>query len=90
MLSATTKNRPAALLTPPDLARRWGVSPDKIRAWIESGELRAINLAARLGGRPRWRIDPAAVAEFEERRRATSTPRTPRRRRKDTEVIDFF
>jgi hypothetical protein len=27
-------------LTPPEVAARWGVAPEKILAWIRSGELR--------------------------------------------------
>lgn len=67
-------------LTPPEVARRWGVSSDKVRSWIENGELRAINLAARLRGRPRYRIDLADLLAFERVREAkkvsTNFPRS--------------
>jgi len=43
-------------LTPPQVAKLLAVKHDKILSWIRTGELRAINLAARQGGRPRWRI----------------------------------
>ena len=62
-------------LTPPELARRWGVSPDKILAFIRSGELRAVNAAASPNGRPRWLIDLADLAVFEQ-----AAPRGPNRR----------
>ena len=38
-------------LTPPQPARRWGISADKILRWIASGELVATNAAATAGGR---------------------------------------
>src|SRR5437660_5835359 len=40
-------------LTPPEVAKMWGITPEKVIAFIRSGELRAINVATRLGGRPR-------------------------------------
>ena len=69
-------------LTPPAIARRYGVKPDKILAWIASGELAAINVAERPGGRPRWRISPEAIAAFERRRssRPAASPTTKRRK----------
>jgi excisionase family DNA binding protein len=77
-------------LTPPQLARRLGVSPDKILAWIRSGELRALNAATNRGGRPRWLIDEADVMTFETLRSAPSRPSTRRRRRSMDQVIEFF
>lgn len=62
-------------LTPPAIARRYAVKPAKVLAWIERGELEAINLADRPGGRPRWRISPEALEAFERRR--SSRPATP-------------
>ena len=79
-----------AYLTPPELARRYGVKPDKILAWIRSGELRAINLVERPGGRPRWKISEADLLIFEQRRAATGPAPRTRRRRKDPAVIEFF
>jgi hypothetical protein len=76
--------------TTADLARRFRVSEDRIRTWIKSGELRALNTSARLCGRPRFIVTPEALAEFE-RRRGVSPPKPRRRRRqKRTEFIDFF
>jgi excisionase family DNA binding protein len=71
-------------LTPPEVARRWGVSSDKVRAWIENGELRAINLAARTSGRPRYRIDMADVLAFERTREAKGVPPTRAQLKKAT------
>lgn len=70
---------------PRELAERYGVTEDKIRALIRAGELRAVNVALHVGGRPRWRIPEEAVAEFEARRAAH--PRITRtRRRKQVEM----
>ena len=55
-------------LTVADVARRYRVSPDKVRAWIARGELRAVNTSTALCGRPRRVISPDALAEFERRR----------------------
>jgi excisionase family DNA binding protein len=77
-------------LTPPEVARKLRVSPDKVRAWIERGELAAFNVADRVGGRPRWRIEPEALAEFERRRTAIPRTRSPKKNRQADDVIEFF
>ncbi|MCX7428771.1 MAG: helix-turn-helix domain-containing protein [Planctomycetia bacterium] len=66
--------------TPPQLADLWGISPDKIVAWIKSGELRAIDAATKRGVRPRFLIDVADVEAFE-RARSVTPPPPPRRKR---------
>jgi excisionase family DNA binding protein len=58
------------LVTPAAVADRYGVGVDKVLRWIAAGELRALNVAASPEGRPRWRIDLADLAAFEERREA--------------------
>lgn len=55
-------------LTPPQLARRWGVSTNKVLYFIGTGELRALNLARAKSGRPRYVIDMASVEAFEHAR----------------------
>lgn len=79
-------------ITPPELARRWGVDIDTVYAWIRGGELRAINGAKRAGGRPRYLINEADIADFE-RRRAVQPPPPPQKRKKNRfnfEVIEFI
>jgi hypothetical protein len=79
-------------LTPPQLAKRWGVKPEKVIAFIRSGELRAFDVSVRAGmGRPRFRIPPDGVIEFESRR-LVSLPTKPQKRRKkqQPDVIEFF
>lgn len=79
----------AAGYTVADAARRFRVGEDKVRGWIDRGELRAINTADTLCGKPRWVIPPEALAEFECRRAGGPTPKPPRRRRQAA-VIDYY
>lgn len=80
----------ASYLTPPQVAARYGCKPDKVLSWIRSGQLRAINLAERPDGRPRFKVAEADLLVFEQRRAATGpAPRSPRRKR-DPAVIEFF
>ena len=48
----TWRDGPAAGLTVREIARRFRVGEDKVHAWIRRGELRAINTAATLCGKP--------------------------------------
>jgi hypothetical protein len=80
---------PAAGLTVLDVARRYRLGEDKVRTWIARGELRAINTAAALCGRPRWVIPADALVAFE-RRRAGGPPPKPARRKKSTAIIDYY
>ena len=79
----------ARYLTPPQVAEQFRVNSAKVLMWIRTGELRATNVAASLIGRPRWRISPADLAVFEQRRQAVAPPKT-RPRRKSVGVIQFF
>jgi transposase len=67
-------------LTVRDVARRYRVSKDRVRAWIRRGELRAITTADLLASKPRWVIPPEALAEFENARQG-GTPPKPKRSR---------
>lgn len=63
------------------LAERYAVSQHTVLQWIRTGELRAVDVSRRLGGRPRWRITPDAMAAFELLRTPTPAPATKRRQR---------
>jgi excisionase family DNA binding protein len=75
--------QPADRLTPPQVAKRYGVSPDTVRSWIERGELRAVNIGNGTV-KPRYRIEPAALADFDKRRTADKTPPQKRPKKKPT------
>ena len=71
-------------LTPPALARLWGVTPETVLAMIRRGALRAFSTSPPGTRRPRWRIPPSAVAEYEQTHAAQAPVqpvRTGRRRR---------
>jgi excisionase family DNA binding protein len=76
-------------LTVAEVARRYRVSPDKVRGWIKRGELPAINTADTKCGKPRFVITPEALAEFERSRQA-ATPPKPVKRRKRANYVDYF
>lgn len=81
----------ASGLTVADIAKRFRVSPDKVRAWIRRGELNAINTADQRCFRPRFVVTADALADFERSRQA-ATPDAPKppRRKKRTNIIDFY
>jgi hypothetical protein len=80
---------PTAGLTVADAARRYRVSPDKVRAWIARGELAAVNTSATLCGRPRYVVLPEHLAAFEGKRAAAPRP-GPVKRRKRTTAVDYY
>ena len=81
------------MLTPPAVARLWGVSPERVLAWVHSGELPAINAASKPGGpRPRYLIDVEDLNDFQRRRQVIAPPQPTRRSRRlhDPEVKEYF
>lgn len=75
------------------VANRYGVSAHTVLAWIDRGELQAVNVArSARGKRPSWRITAAALEEFERRRIAapvTETEPRPRNRRRQ-DVPEYY
>jgi hypothetical protein len=68
-----TTSAERVVLSPPQLARRWGVGIEKILTLIVRGELPgAFNCALSTGPgkRARWKIPLKTVEEFERRRAA--------------------
>lgn len=78
----------ALMLTPPEIAKRLRVRPERVLAWIKSGELRAIDTRGP-GGRSRFKVDPVDLMTFEAGRAVTPTPKVKRRRRKDPGVVQY-
>jgi excisionase family DNA binding protein len=70
-------------LTVPAIAELYGISQEKVLGWIHAGELRGVNVAARGGSRPRWRVSRENLETFEAARSSGSPPRRkPRQPRK--------
>jgi hypothetical protein len=79
-------------LTPPELAKLWRVSPEKVIAMIRGGQLAAVNLASRGSSRPRYRISRDAIRNFEQGQEVIPRPASgPRRRPKpDCKLTRFI
>lgn len=73
------------MLTPPQVAKRYGVSPDTVRAWIVSGNLRAVNVGEGRQ-RPRYRVPAEALKELDAKRPARVAPKAPAQRRRRRKV----
>jgi hypothetical protein len=74
-------------LTPPELAKRWRCSPDRVLALIRRGFLEAFTLSVDCQ-RPRYRVPLSAVLAYESGRKVT--PSAKRRPRKDSGVVEYF
>jgi hypothetical protein len=77
-------------LTVEEAAKRYRVSPDKIRAWIKSGQLKAINTTDVACARPRFVVLPESLRDFEQRRGVGSSPKSPPKRRRQAGQIDYY
>ena len=77
-------------LTPPEIARRWGIKSQKVLAWIHSGELRAINAAECLAGRPRYLVDVEDLAAFERAREVVSRKAKSLKRSSNAGITEYF
>ena len=74
-----------------DLTERYGVSEHTVLGWIRSGELRAVNVGRRPGGKkPRWRITQEALEAFEQLRTAAPPAPRLRRRKRPADMIEFY
>jgi excisionase family DNA binding protein len=82
--------RPKGGYTVRELARFLRVNADKVRSWIKRGELEAINTAMARCRKPRWVITPEALARFESRHKADTPPRPATRRKRQSQMIDYF
>ncbi len=77
-------------LTPPEVARRYGIKADRVIAMIRAGVIRAIDVASPGSRRPRFRIHEADLVAFEHRREVRPLSQPNRRRQKNRDVIEFF
>jgi excisionase family DNA binding protein len=72
-----------------EVAKHLRVGADKVRSWIKSGQLVAINTSGRRLARPRYIVTPEALAAFERGRVTAATPREGKRTKKSY-VVDFY
>jgi excisionase family DNA binding protein len=71
----------AATYTVNDIANRLGVCEETVLHWIRSGQLAAFNVGrSATAKKPRWRITPQALSDFERGRAAPKPAPTTRRR----------
>jgi hypothetical protein len=77
-------------MTTRELSRSLRVGRDRIRRWIASGQLQAVNLADYPSARPKYVVLPEYLAAFLKRRSASPPPKAPRRKRRPADYIDFF
>lgn len=74
-----------------DICKLFGVGEHTVLAWIHGGELSAINVSRRPGGKPKWRITPEALQAFERLRSASPVkPRAKQRRERVDDVVEFY
>jgi excisionase family DNA binding protein len=75
--------------TPREVARLLRVGHDRIRAWIQSGAMRAVNTAPTRCGRPRYIVLPEHLAAWVQQQTVSQPPKVPRRKRR-RESVDYF
>lgn len=81
---STTAPADQVYYSPPQIARRLRISPDRVIALIRAGELRGCDVSARPGhGRPRYRVHACDLAAWLAAREVVPPSRPTRRRRRD-------
>lgn len=81
---------PTTALTIPEVARLLRVSRDKVRRWVESGQLNATNVAGAVLKRPRWVILPNQLDAFVNGRSSSPPPKQTRKRKLQSGLVDFY
>lgn len=89
MAATVNTPMPPRRVTPREVARRYGISQEKVLNMIRSGELRAINVACRSSSRPRYRIGEDDLIVWENSRLAAQPKVARARRRKDPSIIEY-
>lgn len=63
---------------------------DRVRGWIKSGILKAVNTSDSTVAKPRYVVPPEALAEFERVRSAAPPPKPQSARRRPAGQTDYF
>jgi hypothetical protein len=80
---------PPVGLTEREVARHYRVGRAKVRQWVSDGKLVALNVGS--AAKPRRVFTPEALRELERRlTEPTPTPRAARRRKRTTQVFDYY
>ena len=92
MNNTPTVNRPQQTwFTPPVVAKRYGIKPERVIAMIRAGLIRAIDISSPGSRRPRFRINEADLIAFEVSREVKPASKaSSRKRRPKSDVIEFF
>jgi len=80
---------PTTGMTPRELSRYLHVGVSKILGWLRRGELGAVNVASVQCGRPQYIILPEHLAAWQRSRQAGPPPKAARRRKR-SEMTDYF
>lgn len=89
---ATTSDGPLQILTPPQLAKEWGISDEKVRKYIEDGILTATNIS-RGKIRKLYQITRQDAEECRKNMAVVPKPKEPprkRRRQKSPGATEYF
>lgn len=81
---------PAHGLTVRETARYLRVSPARVRGWIRSGRLGAVNTADHRCGKPRWVILPEHLRQWAQAHAAAQQAEPAPRRRKRMAIVDYY
>ncbi len=79
-----------ALLSVKQVAEKLGMRTHGVLTLIRSGELRAIDVSLKPGGRPSWRILSEDLDSFILRRTFQASPPRQRRRKPRTTITEYF
>lgn len=82
---------PGRSLTVKEVARRYRVGWQRVKGWIERGELQAVSVRDPGCRKPAFVVTPEALLKFERQRQQAARPvPKPKRRKTLAGVIDFF
>lgn len=77
-------------MTVRQIAERWSIKPERIRAMIRNGTLEAVNFATSETTRPLLKVSRDAVLGFERRRATQPPPKRKPKLRTPSHVTEYF
>ena len=79
-----------SVLTPGELAARWGNKAETIRAKIQAGEIPAVDVSGPSSTRRRWRISLAVIERLERGEPAPAKEPARARRQRRQRKVKFY